>query len=401
MTALDREQWHRITPHLDRALDLIPGEREAWLAALRKADASLATDVDDALTAHCALDRERFLEREAPSAAAPRACAGDRVGAYTLVEPIGQGGTANVWRAVRSDGRFEGQAAVKLLSADPIGPAGSERLRQEASMLARLTHPHIVRLADAGTTTSGQPYLVLEHVEGRQIDHYCDERGLGVDARLRLFVDVLSAVAHVHAHHIVHADLKPSNLLVTNDGEVKLLDFGAAIWLDGGSGSRRSTPVRDASTGFTPMFAAPEQTSGGPVTTAADVYGLGMLLYRLLSGHHPGGSGGLDVTRSSDALVDEPRRMSSVVADRREAFQVLEQHAARRSTTPDALRRRLRGDLDAIAAKALRKRPHDRYVSVMAYAEDVRRSLEGQPVQAQPGAFHSRLRQFIRPLRPR
>jgi serine/threonine-protein kinase len=126
-----------------------------------------------------------------------------------------------------------------------------------------------------------------------------------------------------------------------------------------------------------------------------------MLLYRLLSGHHPGGSGGLDVTRCIEALVDEPRRMSSVVADRREPFQVLEQHAARRSTTPDALRRRLRGDLDAIVAKALRKRPHDRYVSVTAYAEDVRRSLGGQPVLAQPGAFHSRLRQFIRPLRPR
>ena len=401
MTALDREQWHRLSPHLDRALDLIPAEREAWLAALRKADASLATDVDDALTAHRALDRERFLEREAPSAAAPRACAGDRVGAYTLVEPIGQGGTANVWRAVRSDGRFEGQAAVKLLSADPVGPAGSERLRQEASMLARLTHPHIVRLADAGTTTSGQPYLVLEHVEGRQIDHYCDERGLGVDARLRLFVDVLSAVAHVHAHHIVHADLKPSNLLVTNDGEVKLLDFGTAICLDGGSGSRRSTPIGDAGTGFTPMFAAPEQASGGPVTTAADVYSLGMLLYRLLSGHHPAGSGAFDVTRRIDALVDEPRRMSSVVADRRQTFQLLEQHAARRSTTPDALRRRLRGDLDAIVAKAMRKRPHDRYVSVAAYADDVRRCLAGQPVQAQPGAFHSRLRQFIRPLRPR
>ncbi len=402
MTALDREQWHRLSPQLDRALDLIPGEREAWLAALRKADASLAADVDDAMTAHLALERERFLEREAPCAAAPRACAGNRVGAYTLVEPIGQGGTANVWRAVRSDGRFEGQAAVKLLSADPVGPAGKTRLRQEASMLARLTHSHIVRLADAGTTTSGQPYLVLEHVEGRPIDRHCDERRLGVDARLRLFLDVLSAVAHVHAHDIVHADLKPSNLLVTNDGEVKLIDFGAAIWLDGGRELRRFTPMRKAAgNGFTPMFAAPEQASGGPVTTAADVYGLGVLLYHLLSGQHPSRSGAFNSARSIDASVDAPPRMSSVVADRREAFHVLEQHAARRSTTPYGLRRRLRGDLDAIVAKALRRRPDDRYVSVAAYAEDVRRGLAGQPVHAQPDAFHSRLRQFIRPLRRR
>ena len=229
MPPVDRARWNRVSPHLDRALELIPRERERWLAALRRADAGLAADVEALLTVHRRLDAEQFLEGETRTPPAEAVRAGMTLGAYTLVGPIGRGGMSSVWLASRSDGRFEGRAAVKLLNADSIGPTDAERLTREGSILARLSHPHIARLSDAGTSPAGQPYLVLEFVDGRHIDQHCDERALGVEARLRLFLDLLSAVAHAHANQIVHRDIKPSNVLVTATGDVKLLDFGVAM----------------------------------------------------------------------------------------------------------------------------------------------------------------------------
>src|SRR5262249_45658780 len=213
------------------------------------------------------LSREGFLAGGAVPIS-PATLAGQTVGAYELVSQIGQGGMGNVWLARRSDGRFEGHAAVKLLNASLVGHVGEERFRREGNFLARLTHPHIARLVDAGVSSGGQPYLVLEHVDGEPIDRYCDARRLDVPARLRLFLDVLAAVAHAHTNLIVHRDIKPSNVLVAAGGEVKLLDFGIAKLLEGDAGQAEATDLtREGGRALTPEYAAPEQVTGGVITT--------------------------------------------------------------------------------------------------------------------------------------
>jgi len=387
MPPVDRARWNRVSPHLDRALELIPRERERWLAALRRADAGLADEVEALLTVHRRLDAEQFLEAGTRTPPAAAVHAGMPVGAYTLAGPVGRGGMSNVWLASRSDGRFEGRAAVKLLNADWIGPADAERLTREASILARLSHPHIARLTDAGTLPAGRPYLVLEFVDGRHIDQHCDERALGVEARLRLFLDLLSAVAHVHANGIVHRDLKPSNVLVTATGDVKLLDFGVASLLQAADPAPASTAARAAAEGCTPIFAAPEQMHGGPITTATDVYALGVLLFGLLSGRHPA------------ATADgRPWRLSAAVSDPAESPIVLARRAASRATTPAGLRRLLHGDLDVIVSKALERDPRERYPSAAQFADEVRRFQEHQPIAARPHTFRYRASKFVRRL---
>jgi serine/threonine protein kinase/Flp pilus assembly protein TadD len=394
--AVDSRRWRRISPYLDHVLDLDTGEREAWLDALRQSDATLAADVEAVLTEHRILDAQHFLEDGAPMFPAPP-LAGAIVGAYTLVEPIGHGGMGSVWLAVRSDGRFEGRVAVKLLNAELMGRAGEERFRREGTILARLANRHIARLIDAGVSATGQPYLVLEHIDGTQIDRYCDEHALTVDARLRLFLDVLSAVAHAHSNLIVHRDLKPSNVLVTTGGTVKLLDFGIAKLLGIESGSPDHTLTGEVGVGLTPKFAAPEQVNGGSITTATDVYALGVLLYEVLTGRHPVGGDGLSAADIVKAIVEtEPRRLSAVAADPDEALATRERHAARRRTTPEKLRRHLHGDLDTIVAKALKKNPGERYVSVAEFANDLRRYLDHQPITARPDAFLYRAAKFVR-----
>ena len=215
-----------LEPLLDQALDLAPAERAAWLADLRARTPDLAREVETLLAAEGDLDARGFLA-ESPTAKLPRplpSLAGRRLGAYTLERPLGQGGMGSVWLARRSDGRYEGTAAVKLLNLALLDPVGSERFRREGTALASLAHPNIARLGDAGVTEDGQPFLVLEYVEGRQIDTYCDEERLSPERRIALFLQVLGAVAHAHANLIVHRDLKPANILVTRDGTVKLHD---------------------------------------------------------------------------------------------------------------------------------------------------------------------------------
>ena len=252
-----------------------PPRVAAWLAEFRR-DAT----------------RSAFSRTLPTCSRARAALAGVQVGAYRLVEPIGQGGMGSVWLAERSDGRFQGRAAVKLLNAALVGHAGEERFAREGNILARLAHPQIAHLIDAGVSPVGQPYLVLEHVDGEEIDRYCNSRQLGVDARVRLFLDVLAPVAHAHANLVVHRDLKPSNVLVTADGRVKLLDFGIAKLLEPDGGTGEATLLtREGASVLTPAYAAPEQVTGAPVTTATDVYALGVLLYVLLTGRHPAGHG--------------------------------------------------------------------------------------------------------------
>ena len=358
-------RWRRLSPLLDEVLDLGPEARARRLAELAREDPSLAAELSDLLARQDAVDRSAFLEGQALDAAAT--LAGRTVGAYTIDRSLGQGGMGSVWLARRSDGRFEGLAAVKLLNLALLGRAGAERFRHEGSILARLSHQNIARLVDAGVV-EGQPYLILEYVEGEHIDRWCDARGLGVAARLRLFLGVLDAVAHAHANLILHRDLKPSNILVTADGRVKLLDFGIAKLLDDPASAAGSSELTEAAgRPLTPEFASPEQLRGEPLTVASDVYSLGVVLHRLLTGAPPRG-------RAADA--GDPLPASTAAADRE-------------------LGRRLRGDLDAILGKALKASADERYPVVTAMAEDIRRHLDGRPIQARPDSTWYRARKFV------
>lgn len=378
MAALTPRRWQAASAHLDRVLDAPPAERAATLAELRALDPLVAADVEALLADHDRLSTSRFLEDGPDMVPGVASLAGMTVGAYTLVSPVGDGGMGSVWLAERSDGRFEGRAAVKLLNAALVGRAGEERFRREGTILARLDHPHIARLIDAGVSAIGRPYLVLEHVNGQHIDQYCDARQLSVSARLRLFLDVLAAVGHAHANLIVHRDLKPSNVLVTDAGQVKLLDFGIAQWLETEAETGEAAVLPRDPGGLTPKYAAPEQLGGRVITTSADVYSLGVLLYVLLTGCHPTGSGTLSPTELVRMILHvEPPLASSAATDPKR-------------------RRVLAGDLDAIIAKALKKSPGERYGSVAAFADDLQRYLRHQPISARADTFVYRAGRFSR-----
>jgi serine/threonine-protein kinase len=395
MPRLDPHRWQLASPHLDHALDLDEHDRAVWLASLSVRDASLAADVEALLKEHRAVCHERFLEHPAaPTLAVLETAAGATLGAYTLLSPIGRGGMGTVWLAERSDGRFDRRAAIKLLNI-ALGGRGEDRFRREGRILARLAHPNISQLLDAGVSAAGQPYLVLEHVDGVPIDQYCDDRALDVPARLRLFLDVLEAVAHAHALLIVHRDIKPSNVLVTNDGQVKLLDFGIATLLEDDGGTALLT--LDGATALTPAYAAPEQVTGQPTATATDVYTLGVLLYVLLTGRHPAGDRLHSAADLLKAIVEtDPPRPSDVVTTGTSDAAFSQSVATRRATSPDKLRRLLRGDLDTIVGSALKKSPAERYQSVTALADDVRRYLRHEPIGARPDSFVYRGAKFVR-----
>jgi serine/threonine protein kinase len=395
---MSRERWDVVSPLLDTALELQGEERSAWIASLRARDPTLAADVASLLEEQSTLRHEGFLEGPPPR---PRqaSLAGLALGAYTLRSLIGQGGMGSVWLAERSDGRFQGVAAVKLLNASLVGREGEARFRREGNILARLQHPHIAHLTDAGLSPSGQPYLVLERVEGEHIDQYCDARSIAIDERIRLFLDVLGAVAHAHANLIVHRDLKPSNVLVGREGQVKLLDFGIAKLLEPEAGGGEAIGLtRDGEAAMTPAYAAPEQLTGGQVTTATDVYALGVLLYVLLSGRHPAGATTGSVAELIKAIVDTEalRPSEAAVMAGTAAGSTARETAARRGTHPRKLQALLRGDLDNIVAKALRKRPAERYASVEALADDLRRHLRDEPVRARADSFAYRAAKFVR-----
>ncbi|HKU15142.1 MAG TPA: serine/threonine-protein kinase [Steroidobacteraceae bacterium] len=371
----DASAWSRIAPYVDRALELEPRERDTWLADLTSTDPQIAGQVRAFLAEIASLDARGFLLRSQASAAAREVSwAGTRIGAYTLEERIGRGGMGEVWLARRSDGRYEGRAAVKLLDAALLGRPAEQRFVREGSLLAELRHPNIAQLIDAGVAPSGEPYLVLEYIDGERIDHYAQQQGLDVEARVRLFLDVLAAVAHAHNHLVVHRDLKPSNILVTRSGVVKLLDFGVAALL----APAVAELTRESDPGLTPGYAAPEQLLGLRVTTATDVHALGVVLFLLLTGRHPfieGHESGAELARAT--IEHQPPQPSAVAADPRRA-------------------RALRGDLDNIVAKALQKDPLERYATAAALALDLERFLARQPVSARPDSLGYRVSRFVR-----
>jgi tetratricopeptide (TPR) repeat protein len=321
----------------------------------------LATELRAFLAEEELADRRGFL-----SSMPDVTLAGVELGAYRLERPLGQGGMGSVWLARRTDGRFEGVAALKLLNLAMVNPTVQERFRREGSVLARLSHPGIARLLDAGISPTGQPYLIIEHVNGLPIDEYADRHRLTRNERIELFLKVLDAVGHAHTNLIVHRDLKPSNILVTEDGAVKLLDFGIAKLLDDDASGERTALTLEGGRVFTPHYAAPEQVRGDTLTTATDVYALGVLLYVLLSGHHPTAEKSRTPAETVQALLErEPAKLG------------------------------LR-DLDTVLAKALRKQADQRYQTVATFADDLQRYLRKEPVSARPNSIGYRIGKFVR-----
>ncbi|HEY6926824.1 MAG TPA: serine/threonine-protein kinase [Steroidobacteraceae bacterium] len=373
MSTEKQKQWREISEQLDRALDLEGAAREEWLAALERRDSRLAAAVRSLLAEEANL--ADFLMTENPVLELARAdLAGQRLGAYTLEKVLGHGGMGTVWLAHRSDGRFEGRAAVKLLNAALLGRPTEQRFVQEGSVLAKLRHANIAHLIDAGVAPGGQPYLVLEYVDGDRIDAYVERHEIGLEGRIELFLSVLAAVAHAHSHLVIHRDLKPSNILVTRDGVVKLLDFGVAALL----GQGESAFTREGGTALTPEYAAPEQLLGEPVTTATDVYALGLVLFVLLVGRHPHDpheKSAPELARLT--LEQDPPRPSDLAGDA-------------------GHERALRGDLDNIVAKALKRQPAERYGTVELLGQDLRRYLSHEPVSARPDTLAYRAAKFVR-----
>jgi tetratricopeptide (TPR) repeat protein len=375
----DPAAWQRLAPYLDRALDLEPAQRESWLSELAVTEPAIAAELRRFLEERADLDAKGFLEQSpiVPPAwpASPADFTGRQIGAYKVEGLVGRGGMSEVWLASRADGRFEGRCAIKFLNRSILHPGVADRFRREGQALARLTHPHVARLLDAGTLEEGQPYLVLEYVRGAHIDRYCDEHLLDIKARVRLFVNVVSAVADAHANLIVHRDLKPSNVLVKHDGVVKLLDFGIAKLLDPEPDGGETAATRWEDAAMTPEYSAPEQLLGEPVSTATDIYQLGMLLYVLLVGGHPLQLSGSRAEKIRAALDGRIPPASSIVGGARS--------------------KQLRGDLDAILSMALRRDPRERYATAAAFGEDLQRYLNGEPVRARRGATLYVVRKFV------
>lgn len=386
---MDAERWQRLSPLLDALIDLEPEARAARLAELRAEDPALTDELEQLLALE--EDNTDFLS-EPLIAPPPSAKADSLIGPYRLERMLGEGGMGQVWLARRADGLYQRRVALKLLRPGLADPNLRQRFTRERQILARLGHPHIARLLDAGIGGDGQgvqnqPYLALEYVEGEPITDWCRSRDLTVEERLRLFLQVCEAVSHAHANLIVHRDLKPSNILVTALDEVRLLDFGIAKLLDSPEPGRDHT--RTEVRAFTLHYAAPEQIRGEPVTTMTDVYSLGVVLYELLAETKP-----YKLARQSDAAWEEAILLTDPL---RPSQGLLREADSDPSRTP-ALRRRAKlisGDLDNIVLKALSKRAEHRYASVEALAQDLLRHLEGKPVLARPQSLAYRTHKFL------
>jgi serine/threonine-protein kinase len=376
--AVTPAHWNRLSPLLDAALDLDPVEREAWLAALPPDQADLREELRELLSGRVAVETDDFLNRLPEFSAAPRAltlAAGDIVGPYRLLRELGAGGTATVWLAERDDGTIQRKVALKLLHLGLVDRGIAERISRERDILAGLEHPNIARLYDAGIDERGRPFMALEYVDGMPPDDYCRAGRLVLHDKLALFLKILRAVAFAHARLIVHRDLKPNNILIAAGAEVRLLDFGIARLLHPEIPNTKSTVIGAAA--LTPAYAAPEQFTGQPITVATDIYSLGVILFELLTGTSPYSPDG----RSLGAYEHEVLHVEPPLLSR----------CARPAEVAP-----LRGDLDAIVAKALEKKSEDRYASVEAFANDIERHLAAQPIAARPRSFAYVTRKFVR-----
>lgn len=396
---MDTERWRQIEGLFNEVVDLSEEKRRAVLEARAIDDPALVSEVVDLLandsTTDGLMDSDLIGGIAEKLAPAPALVAGERLGPWEIVEQIGRGGMGEVFSAVRADGAYEQRVAVKVIRG-VLNEAAMERLRIERQLLARLEHPNIARLQDGGTTESGAPYLVMEFVDGDPIDRYCDALQLGLDDRLRLFLEVCEAVAHAHLHLVVHRDLKPGNVLVSKEGHLKLLDFGISKALSADTDLSVTAPD---SRPMTPRYAAPEQILGNAITTATDVYSLGVMLYELLTGLRPHEHLAHDLHLHERAVCDDlPATPSTAVLKDASDGNDIGTSVARsrlRAAKPLELRRRLSGDLDVVVMYALRKDPERRYPNAAALREDLLRVLDRRPVSARRDTVAYRTARFV------
>jgi serine/threonine-protein kinase len=371
---VESDRWKRLEEIFFEALERPVEERREFLRRACGDDSELEREVETLLRAHETGAGATGAEGLLPSLDPPErggALIGSRLGVYRIEALIGRGGMGEVYRASRDDEAYRQQVAVKVVRSGSMSPESVRRFRLERQVLATLQHPHIATLLDGGVTPSGEPYLVMQFVDGLPITRYAIEKKLTIEQRLRLFITAAEAVQYAHRHLIVHRDLKPSNILISSDGQPLLLDFGIAKLLHAES----SEPATTDLLALTPGYAAPEQYLGAPVTTATDVYALGVLLYELLSGVHPfRGLGPVEMARAVCELDPAPPSAQA----------------------PPGIARELRGDLDHMVLMAVRREPERRYASAGQLAEDVTRHLAGQPVIAQPDRLGYRIGKFVR-----
>lgn len=393
------ERWQQIKKVLEVALTLEEAERRNYLDKTCAGDVELRSEVESLLFAHQPTGKN-ILDEPLANLLGPGAVpvsAGQRIGAYAILHEIGRGGMGEVYRAVRADGEFTKEVALKTVRGGYDVASVLERFRNERQILASLDHPNIARLLDGGTSESGIPYLVMELVDGIPIDTYCDTEKLNVTKRVELFLRVCAAVQYAHQRLVIHRDIKPGNILVTKDGVPKLLDFGIAKILNPAA-AMDVTIVRP----MTPEYASPEQVRGEPITTSSDVYSLGVVLYQLLTGRSPYELATRTPQDLSEAITErEPERPSTAIlrelksAGEDAKRRSLEELTAGREGSLGRLQRRLAGDLDNIVLKALRKEPQRRYASVEQLAEDLTRHLEGRPVSARQDSWSYRAGKFV------
>lgn len=382
------EYWQRIKELFNEAVEYEPAARARFLGEACAGDSALLAQVESLI----ASDEEAgdfiagpaFLPLGAASSEEDEAAVGRRVGSYEIVRELGRGGMGTVYLGARADAQFDKRVAIKVVKRGMDTDFVLRRFSRERQVLAALDHPNIAKLLDGGATEDGLPYFVMEYVEGESVTHYCDARGLSVKERLKLFRQVCAAVQYAHQNLIVHRDIKPSNILVTAEGTPKLLDFGIAKLLDPALQERTGEQTEAFVRLMTPEYASPEQVRGLPVTTASDVYSLGVLLYELLTGRRP--------YRLPKHPPEEVARVVCAVEPERPSTAV----AVTRGTRPERPRRGLAGDLDNIALKALRKEPQRRYASAEQLSEDIRRHLEGLPVTARRDTLAYRASKFVR-----
>ncbi|HJS75228.1 MAG TPA: serine/threonine-protein kinase [Vicinamibacteria bacterium] len=383
----DPADWRTLNQLLDEALEVPPQQRAKWIdhlpaeldalkPRLKSLLANLSLDAPFETIPKIDVETERRREPEESGPSRAPAASGETVGPYNLVRLLAEGGMGAVWLAERADGMMQRPVALKLPRGVWSRPELLSRMAREREILASLNHTHIARLYDAGLASDGQPYLAMEYVRGQPIDEYVREKGLDTRGRLRLFLQVAQAVSHAHARLVVHRDLKPSNIMVTEEGEARLLDFGIAKLLEDGE-ARETEITRLSGRALTLAYASPEQVSGAPLGVASDVYSLGVVLFQLLTGSLPYHPVRDSVGAAEEAVLDAiPPKPSDAAKDAQ-------------------ARKTLRGDLDTVVLKALKKRPEERYPTVDAFADDVTRFLEDRPVKAQADSFLYRFRKLI------
>jgi eukaryotic-like serine/threonine-protein kinase len=394
---MEPERWRQIEDLFHLALDCEPGRRSVFLDSSCGGDASLRREIESLLSSY---EKGSFTEMSAFAEgiklleeSEERSHTGQMLGPYRVIRKIGHGGMGAVYLAARVDQAFQKEVAIKLIKRGQDTEEVIRRFRSERQILASLDHPNITRLFDGGTTEDGLPYFVMEYIQGEPIDNYCDSHRLNTSERLRLFQSVCAAVHFAHQHLVIHRDIKPGNILVTSEGVPRLLDFGIAKLLaaEPSFADRTMTLARR----MTPESASPEQVRGGNITTASDVYSLGVLLYKLLTGHNPYRLAGKSPDEIERAICDEDPQKPSAVIERGDSEASSQSVSQTREGTPDKLRRRLRGDLDNIVLMALRKEPQRRYASVQQFSDDIRRHLEGLPVVAHHDTPAYRAAKFV------